>query len=144
MRAWRRRWSPCRHCSPGSGIPLTATLDDPDGGEKDIEWQWEHQWCCCVTSVDVPGNARPAHRTATSTVPTSDTYTPKINDVGGTLTATVTYADAVASEQTGTVSSLAANGVVQDLSRPKRLCSSRSPRAGRCRRTTQSGADVRH
>ena len=31
----------------------------------------------------------------------SDTYTPKINDVGGTLTATVMYADAVGSGQTG-------------------------------------------
>ena len=25
---------------PKVGVPLTATLDDPDGGEKDIEWQW--------------------------------------------------------------------------------------------------------
>ena len=25
---------------PKVGVPLTATLSDPDGGEKDIEWQW--------------------------------------------------------------------------------------------------------
>ena len=25
---------------PKVGVPLTATLDDPDGGEKDIKWQW--------------------------------------------------------------------------------------------------------
>ena len=25
---------------PKVGVPLTATLDDPDGGEKDVEWQW--------------------------------------------------------------------------------------------------------
>ena len=32
----------------------------------------------------------------------SATYTPKVNDVGGTLTATVMYADAVGPDQTGT------------------------------------------
>ena len=96
--------------APKVGVALTATLDDPDGGEKDIEWQWS------ITGADtasVPG-------TPTATSPgdisgaTSDTYTPKINDVEGTLTATVMYADAVGSSRTGTAA--AVNGVVQDLS----------------------------
>ena len=93
---------------PKVGVPLTATLSDPDGGEKDVEWQWS------ITGADtaaVPG--RP-----TATPPgnidgaESATYTPKINDVGGILTATVMYADAVGSDRTGT--GLAANSVVQD------------------------------
>ena len=36
---------------PKVGVPLTATLDDPDGGEKDIEWQWEISG---ATAADVP------------------------------------------------------------------------------------------
>ena len=94
---------------PKVGVPLTATLSDPDGGEKDVEWQWS---ITGADTTDVPG-------TPTATPPgeidgaTSATYTPKINDVGGTLTATVTYADAVGSGQTGMKA--AVNGVVQDL-----------------------------
>ena len=94
---------------PKVGVPLTATLSDPDGGEKDIEWQWS------ITGADtasVPG-------TPTAT-PEGDidgaesaTYTPKVNDVTGTLTATVMYADAVGSGRTGTA--VAANMVVRDL-----------------------------
>ncbi len=95
---------------PKVGVPLTATLDDPDGGEKDIEWQW---MITGASTTDVPG-------TPTAT-PNGDidgaesaTYTPKINDVGGSLTATVTYADAEGSGRTGTEE--AAHPVEQDLS----------------------------
>ncbi len=94
---------------PKVGIPLTATLDDPDGGEKDIEWQWS---ITGASTTNVPGTL-----TATTdgeiSGAESATYTPKINDVEGTLTATVMYADAVGSDQTGTAR--AANAVVQDL-----------------------------
>ena len=38
--------------APKVGVPLTATLDDPDGGEKDIEWQWEIT--SATTTADVP------------------------------------------------------------------------------------------
>ena len=31
--------------APKVGVPLTATLDDPDGGEKDIEWKWRIDRC---------------------------------------------------------------------------------------------------
>ena len=87
---------------PKVGVPLTATLDDPDGGEKDIEWQWS---IAGASTTLVPGMP-----TATTDGEIdgaeSDTYTPKINDVGGTLTATVMYADAVGSDRTGTAAAI--------------------------------------
>ena len=96
---------------PKVGVPLTATLDDPDGGEKDIEWQWRISGANIDNvpgaedlTVTPPGNISGA---------TSATYTPKLNDVAGTLTATVTYADALDPDQTGMKE--AANAVVQDL-----------------------------
>ena len=89
MRARRLRSSPCRPWQPKVGVALTATLSDPDGGETDIEWQWS-----IGTVLTTP--------MATSTVNISDaesaTYTPKANDIGGILTATVMYADAEGSE----------------------------------------------
>ena len=94
---------------PKVGVPLTATLDDPDGGEKDIEWQWS---IADAATAGVPGTP-----TATLDGPIdgaeSDTYIPKINDIGGNLTAMVMYADAVGSDRTGTKA--AANPVVRDL-----------------------------
>ena len=93
--------------APKVGVPLTATLSDPDGGEKDIKWQWS------ITGANT--DAVPGTPTIT---PNGDidgaksaTYTPKVNDVGGILTAMVTYADAVGSDRTGMKA--AANGVVQ-------------------------------
>ena len=85
---------------PKVGVPLTATLSDPDGGEKDIEWQWS---IAVVTGQPLTpeGDISDAE---------SATYTPKADDVGGTLTATVMYADAVGSGQTGMKA--AANAVV--------------------------------
>ena len=59
---------------PKEGVPLKATLTDPDGDITDIKWQW--------TSRDT------AREEATS-----DTYTPVAADVGGTLTVTATYRD---------------------------------------------------
>ena len=95
---------------PKVGVPLTATLSDPDGGEKDIEWQWSIE---NANTSDVPGDL-----TATPDGPIdgaeSATYTPKVNDVRGTLTATVMYADAVGPERTGTAE--AAHPVEEDLS----------------------------
>ena len=43
---------------PKVGVALTATLDDPDGGEKDIEWQWS---IAGASTTGVPGGptARP-------------------------------------------------------------------------------------
>ena len=98
---------------PQVGIPLTATLDDPDGGEKDIEWQWS---TTAANTAEVPGTPA-ATQAGDISGATSDTYTPKINDVGGTLTATVTYADVLDSGRTGMKA--AANPVVQDLATAK-------------------------
>ncbi len=94
---------------PKVGVPLIATLDDPDGGEKDVEWQWS---ITGASTTDVPGEPTATPNGDISGA-TSATYTPKVNDVGGTLTATVMYADAVGSDQTGMKA--AANAVVQDL-----------------------------
>ena len=80
---------------PKVGVPLTATLDDPDGGEKDIEWQWR---ITGAVNTGVPGMPNATGDGAISGAE-SATYTPKINDVGGLLTATVMYADAVGSGQ---------------------------------------------
>ena len=93
---------------PKVGVALTATLDDPDGGEKDIEWQWR------ITGADTTNVPGAPTRTPDGNIDgaESDTYTPKINDVGGTLTATVMYADAVSSGRTGTAE--AANEVEED------------------------------
>ena len=95
--------------APKVGVPLTATLDDPDGGEKDVEWQWSIDG---ASNTGVPGTPTETPDGDISGA-TSATYTPKINDVAGTLTATVMYADAVGSGRTGTKA--AANAVVQDL-----------------------------
>ena len=91
---------------PKVGVPLTATLDDPDGGEKDVEWQWS------INGATAPTNPTPNGEISGAE---SDTYTPKANDVGGTLTVTVKYADAEGPVKTGIVSTGPNNMVVPDL-----------------------------
>ena len=59
---------------PKFGIPLTATLDDPDGGVTDVMWQWN----------DGTDDIEDA---------TSATYTPVVGDIGETLSVTATYRD---------------------------------------------------
>ena len=60
--------------TPVVGIPVTASLEDADGGISKLTWQW----------VESDGS---------NTVSTSDTYTPKAGDVGHTLTVTASYFD---------------------------------------------------
>ena len=48
---------------PKVGVALTATLDDPDGGEKDIEWQWS---ITGANTESVPG--MPMSHTGTVTI----------------------------------------------------------------------------
>ena len=67
--------------TPVVGIPVTATLKDPDGGISKLTWQWSIGDNAASTT---PGPIAGA---------TSDTYTPKAGDVGGPLTATATYFD---------------------------------------------------
>ena len=66
--------------APVVGTPVTATLDDPDGGVTDITWQWH--------TVVLPGE--PLEITGE----TGETYTPVGGDVGVHLQAEATYTDA--------------------------------------------------
>ncbi len=64
------------------GVPITATLKDNDGGVYGEVWQWSiGDGAASTAAGDISGA-------------NSDTYTPKAGDIGGTLTATVTYRDA--------------------------------------------------
>ena len=60
---------------PRVGIPVTATLNDPDGSISRLAWQWSTQG-----GSDIPGA-------------TSDTYVPKASDLNNTLVATASYTD---------------------------------------------------
>ena len=60
--------------TPVEGIPVTATLKDPDGGISKLTWAW----------VESSGG---------TIVSASDTYTPKASDVENTLTVTASYFD---------------------------------------------------
>ena len=62
---------------PKAGIPLTASLTDPDGGVTDLEWAWSR------SVADFDEDDRPM----------SATYTPVMADIDRTLTATATYRD---------------------------------------------------
>ena len=65
------------------GVEITATLKDDDGGVYGEMWQWSIRRRCppLTATGDISGA-------------NSATYTPKAGDIGGTLTATVTYRDA--------------------------------------------------
>ena len=76
--------------TPVVGIPVTAMLEDPDGGVSKLTWQWS------ISDADAGGVAD-VTRTSNGDITgaTSDTYKPKAGDVGGTLTATASYFDGV-------------------------------------------------
>ena len=75
---------------PRVGIPVTAMLKDPDGSISKLTWQWSISGAAGLPDATptIPGTADGAITDATS-----DTYTPKAGDVGGTLTATASYFD---------------------------------------------------
>ena len=72
--------------TPRVGLPVTATLTDPDGSISGLTWQW---------SINDSPDSTP---TGDIEGATSDTYVPKAGDVGGTLTATAMYDDGHSSE----------------------------------------------
>ena len=72
--------------TPVVGIPVTATLKDADGGISKLTWAWT------ISGADA-GNGQGVTATPDGEVATSDTYTPKAGDVGGTLTVTASYFD---------------------------------------------------
>ena len=59
------------------GVPVTASLSDPDGSVSGLTWQW----------YDAAGNEQNAEDA------NSDTYTPVADDVGDTLTTVASYTD---------------------------------------------------
>ena len=63
------------------GVPVTASLSDPDGSISGLSWQWSISSGAATTAQ---GDIEDAN---------SDTYTPVAGDVGGTLTATASYTD---------------------------------------------------
>ncbi len=80
---------------PKTGIALTATLDDPDGGVTDVEWQWNDG------TDDIEDE-------------TTDTYTPVVGDIGDTLSVTATYKDAQSGTTERTVTQAIGFAVVAD------------------------------
>ena len=82
---------------PKTGIALTASLTDPDGGVTDLEWQWLNGG----TAIEDE---------------TSDSYTPVADDIGDTLSVTATYRDdsLVSGDADITLTTAVANAVVAD------------------------------
>ena len=80
---------------PKTGIALTASLSDPDGGVTDVKWQWN----------DGTDDIEDA---------TTDTYTPVVGDIGDTLSVTATYKDAESGTTERTVTQPIGNAVVAD------------------------------
>ena len=67
------------------GVPVTASLSDPDGSISSLTWQWYE---AAVTEENAIEDAN------------SDTYTPVADDVGDTLTAVASYTDGHGSGKT--------------------------------------------
>ena len=68
---------------PRVGVSLTASVTDIDGPVSGVTWQWS------ISNTDIEDA-------------TSDTYTPAVDDVNDTLTATATYTDPQGPEHTAT------------------------------------------
>ena len=84
------------------GVPITATLKDNDGGVYGEVWQWS-----------IGGNAASTDEGDISGA-NSDTYTPKAGDVGGILTATVTYRDAAGGDEDDDAEAVGGAAVLRD------------------------------
>ena len=74
---------------PRVGLPVTATLTDPDGSISGLTWQWSITGTTASTDRTLDGPIEGA---------TSDIYVPKAGDFGGMLTATAMYDDGQSSE----------------------------------------------
>ena len=71
---------------PRVGIAVTASVTDPDGSISGLTWQWGISGANPGDGITPTGDGPIAGAT-------SDTYTPKVGDVRGTLTATASYFD---------------------------------------------------
>ena len=96
---------------PRVGLPVTATLTDPDGSISGVTWQWSITGATGADLIQRPGDIEGA---------TSDTYVPKAGDVGGILTATAMYDDGQSPEDSEKkTAGLAAVAVVAEDTRNK-------------------------
>ena len=84
---------------PQQGVPLTATLSDPDGSVTSQVWQWASSDTASGTFTDISGA-------------TSASYTPVASDVGKYLRASVSYTDALGSGKSASEVTANAVGVV--------------------------------
>ena len=85
------------------GVEITAKLDDKDGGVYGLMWQWYD-------------GTYDAENPATNAIAdeTSDTYTPKVEDIGSTLTAVATYRDAAGGDTDDTAMLAGSAAVMRD------------------------------
>ena len=97
--------------APMVGLPIVASLDDPDGGEKDLKWQWYFDNDYSVSNSDLDG-AGDCSATSSSLCKivgaTSPSYTPTATKPGGSanvndpaewyLVVRVEYTDAYVTE----------------------------------------------
>ena len=81
--------------NPVTGTPITATLEDSDGDVMNIGWQWyllddtqAADTASIAAAIALTGEASTAIGKATS-----DSYTPKVGDIGMHLVAVATYMD---------------------------------------------------
>ena len=79
--------------TPRVGLPVTATLTDPDGSISGLTWQW--------SIIDATGADTDPTPDDDIEGATSDIYVPKAGDFGGRLKATAMYDDGQSSEDSG-------------------------------------------
>ena len=80
--------------SPQVGVPLTAALTDPDGGVKDLNWQWQGQQ---------PGTTAWQLLSSELSDESSASYTPQVAQVGWVLRAMLkSYCDPLGGRNTAT------------------------------------------
>ena len=86
---------------PRVGVPVRATLTDPDGSISGVSWQWYRGQN--ITSSNLPtATTLCANDNSNSCViedATSDAYVPTAGDVGEYLTAVARYTDGESSEE---------------------------------------------
>ena len=87
---------------PRVGVPVRATLTDPDGSISGVSWQWyrDNTINAVPQAGDLPTTECDADADNTCLIEdaTSDTYVPTAGDVGETLTAVASYTDGESSE----------------------------------------------
>ena len=82
--------------APRVAVELTASLEDSDGGRKDVTWKWQRDTTGGPTPDDIPTadcSAVVADGWEDIDEATSESYTPKGGDVGKCLRANASYTD---------------------------------------------------